>query len=529
MSIAWGTPTTFYGIGGEQRFWVEVETNVFASFGWSEGVLLEYNPSTEDFDVSAVTEPTPATASAAAASRLADGRILLAGGDSSDSTYLGTFSAGDFTWVASTDLPFSQPVGHAQTILGDGRIFALDVTGVEGVVWLGEVSGNTISWTEATVTSGTADTVQGARAVTLDDGRVLVAWSPVYLSFATVTDDNVEWEDATVTGGTFPGTPSDPSVAALWPDGVLAGCGFDGSSSDPYPGEYFPNVAGAEIAGTDVDLTDFDPVPVDHPEAYPGFFRLSDGKIAALLFDLETSEDVWVLGTDSNASPIRQTKLSVSAAATAAFVAGSGVDPGVLEVLAGSSTEWVNPGRALQISCPSTAHFWAPSYARLSVASASSADFRASSKVQFSWYLRCASLAAFRARFEKPVALRFYGRSAARFAAVAFVPGGLLSAGNAHGEFHGQVLARVAWSAVAGSSLLSQSAAYTPAVLSAGGGAAANFPAVKFNGGRMALSGAAVCSFTGGAIPVVPWIDIARLDSVHVLHKPQFVYAGGSA
>jgi hypothetical protein len=106
-------------------------------------------------------------------STLPDGRVLLAGGigGSQTETYLGQVSGNTITWTASTPLPLGK-YAHTASTLPDGRVLLTGgAGGAQTETYLGQVSGNTITWTASTPLplGKNAHT-----ASTLPDGRVLL-------------------------------------------------------------------------------------------------------------------------------------------------------------------------------------------------------------------------------------------------------------------------------------------------------------------------------------------------------------------
>ena len=185
---------------------------------------------------------------------LQDGRVLMAGGYRNGAytanTYIGTVSAsGDksaITWVASTALPSIRGGGTLNT-LSDGRVIYAcggnNVGTAQTTVYIGTVSGDTISW----VTSTDCPVARtGHVSCILSNGRLLLVsgYNTPSCYFGTVSGDAIAW----VSAGNYPSGVACVNPAFSIIDGVAAdtvasvgGSNSGNSSSNSYLGKISGN------------------------------------------------------------------------------------------------------------------------------------------------------------------------------------------------------------------------------------------------------------------------------------------------
>lgn len=522
-SITWTATGSDSSASDTLQPWVQLELNVFARFGTTDAVVATYNPGTEDFTFTAATAPpwAPSAGAVPGISKLADGRIFISGGSDLAETYIGTFFSNNFSWVTSTALPVGM-TAHAQVVIPDGRLFILPMgAAFDGVVQLGTVSGNSVSWATATGTPLGAPTgSDGASAVVLPDGRILVVFSAYEMVFALVDGGEVTWVTASVRGGAYNPSAKYVSAATQGDGSVFIGGGFDDSAS--YPESQVNLGASCAISGTTVTLTDFDPLPALYPEIGVMFFRLSDGKVLATCTDLDTAEEAFALGEDSDppVGSISPAAFAVSAGSSAAF-GGAAIAYARTAWASVGSVEWATDDRSPIIEGGSVAAFRAPSPAALIAAGGSSTSFQMSHKVPFALYLRGTSRVSFKALFEKIVEIKMYGGSAAAFKSQPTVPGHLVCAGGSRATFKGGAFAAAAVDVSAASTTAMKSQTIAMAAIAAASSSAAAFLSLATNGGVLQLYCSSSSAFVGdfGTVNMPPAIGAA--GTLHVFIRPQ--------
>ena len=374
MTIAWSlTPAATDDYSSDQQnYWIEVAQDTVATFGASSTTVAVYNPAT-GLVATHIAAACPWTnlywTGFSAISRLSDGRIVITGGreDAPElETYIGTYSAADFSWVPSSNLPIPMDY-HAQTVLPDGRLFVVPVfpdpigdpyASFVGGAYFGTVSGNVITWVQATLSTALSPfTAYMATATTLPDGRVLVAFSATQFAFATISGNSVEWAAATVTGGGYVVDENYLQVAAQWDGSVLVSGGYNGDLDTN-----LDKVASGAISGNSLVLTAFDSLPTIPNEIFVTPFRLSDGKVLAAYHSEYYGRSHLVVGVDSNPPPV-----VVVGAGDGTITTGSTAEAQGMALhsrspvlAAGTVLEGVNPDRAPQLETGTVITAFAP-------------------------------------------------------------------------------------------------------------------------------------------------------------------------
>jgi Kelch motif len=179
----------------------------------------------------APTAPMGTVRGASAAAQLADGRVLVTGGNDATGTALATaelFDAAAGTWSAAPSLVTGARFSHVAATLRDGRVLVAGGVGQGGATAvqtaeLFEPASRTWAATGAPLAPR-----QEARAVVLADGRVLVAggFDLSYTAVATAELYDPARGAWTATGSMT--APRGELALALLPDGrVLASGGYD--------------------------------------------------------------------------------------------------------------------------------------------------------------------------------------------------------------------------------------------------------------------------------------------------------------
>jgi len=153
----------------------------------------------------ASSTPMPVPKCSHAQVTLSDGRVLVIGGRdvnraATATCYIGTVSGDTISWVSTNSLPNNR-ISPTAVTLQDGRVLVVgggnSSDARQSTVYLGTVSGDTISWITST---SYPTTITEMSAIVLPDGRAAFIGgytSDKQVRFGTVTGNTVAWATGT--------------------------------------------------------------------------------------------------------------------------------------------------------------------------------------------------------------------------------------------------------------------------------------------------------------------------------------------
>ena len=195
-----------------------------------------------------------------AAVKLSDGRLLVVGGTTANnlasptaSAYFGTFTPGSnvITWTAGTPLPIALGA-HTLTVLADGRVLVIggnNGTAPVSNTYLGTITSgsNTITWAAGTPYPFT---IEVGQAALLSDGRVFVtgglysggALANTYFGSITSGSNTISW----AAGTNLPTARYNHTMVLLSTGQVLI-VGGGNASGTPLNSTYFGAISGNTV------------------------------------------------------------------------------------------------------------------------------------------------------------------------------------------------------------------------------------------------------------------------------------------
>lgn len=165
----------------------------------------------------------PASKANAGGVLLPDGRILIIGGGNTSgnpvsTSHFGTISGNTITWAAATAFPVAAQFLTA-ALLADGRVVV--VGGDSNVVRIGTISGNTITWVTSTALPTSPALTARLPMYVRRDGKIVVAGLSGGTYIGTVSGDSITWESGTEVGAAALVYVVSPRRNALWvPDNI---------------------------------------------------------------------------------------------------------------------------------------------------------------------------------------------------------------------------------------------------------------------------------------------------------------------